>query len=131
MLNTKIYEALPYAYLGSGTLVMLTQTTPLAWTSGLLLFMAGALVWVMRSNHRYRPRQRTRSQGLPRRVYEAAPFLYMLAGFISLLMWRSLDLTQMPAMTLAAAVMFLGAGVGSWWLRTRNRGLVAISAERS
>jgi hemerythrin-like metal-binding protein len=52
------YEALPYAYIGSGGLVALALPNLWGVFSGVLLISAGALVWNMRRRHRYLVRRR-------------------------------------------------------------------------
>jgi len=122
MLSRPVYEALPYVYITAGIEVIFAIGTPLAWLAGGLLYATGAYVWILRANVRerevnpaYRPR------GMPRTLYEATPFLYLFAGLTCLFLFFHYRGEQSLPLTLAAAWMFIGAGAGSWLLRTLNR----------
>ena len=79
MLPRRLYESLPSAYLGGGSLLLLLGHPPLLWGAGALLFGCGALIWMMRSSYRRTdlvvyPRHRWLR---PEWLYEAQPFLLL------------------------------------------------------
>jgi hypothetical protein len=55
--NRNIYEFLPYAYVGAGSLVLLGMDTPMRWIPGLVLVCAGLLVLLLRITARSRARR--------------------------------------------------------------------------
>jgi hypothetical protein len=87
MLPGPLYEALPYGYMAAGTTAVVLTPGYIAALSGVLLIIAGALVWILRSEHRRGDRQyfQQRSGELPFWFYEMQPFAYVIAG---LLCWQ-------------------------------------------
>lgn len=87
MLPSPIYEALPYGYMAMGTTAVVLTPGYIAAVSGVLLIVAGALVWILRSDHRRGDRQYFQHKGgeLPFWFYEMQPFAYVIAG---LLCWQ-------------------------------------------
>lgn len=87
MLPGPLYEALPYGYMAAGTTAVVLTPGYVAVVSGVLLIIAGALVWILRSDHRRGDRQYFQQQGgqLPFWFYEMQPFAYVIAG---LLCWQ-------------------------------------------
>jgi len=121
-LSKPVYEALPYAYILTGSTVLITQNSLLAWASGLLLYAVGAIIWLLRARYRCAPAAPTRRVKLPVTAYEAAPFIYIAAGLFCHLTYLYAEGGQTPMLTLAAAVMLYGAGYGSWFMRAYYRG---------
>ncbi|WP_210395686.1 hypothetical protein [Motiliproteus sediminis] len=118
MLSRPIYESLPYAYIIAGCAVIVLLESKLAWIPGILLFIAGAHVWILRAQYRARLQRRPKARRrLPRPLYEAAPFLYLFAGLACLMLYLRYDGEQALPLTLAAAIMFFGAGLGGWLMR--------------
>ena len=87
MLPGPLYEALPYGYMAAGTTAVVLTPGYMAAVSGVLLMIAGALVWILRSDHRRGDRQYFQQKGgeLPFWFYEMQPFAYVIAG---LLCWQ-------------------------------------------
>lgn len=116
MLPASVYEPLPKLYLIAGLVLLLQATSPLVLLAGSLLYLAAALIWIMRSTQR-----RTditiypdKTLFLPDGLYELKPFVF---GALALLLWRipPQQWWQLLAVTL-----------GSWslislYLRARHR----------
>ncbi|WP_159084673.1 hypothetical protein [Dongshaea marina] len=64
MLNRSTYELLPYIYLVAGAGLILSKQNIVFTIAGIILYLAGSIVWIMRSNHR-----RTNPDQRPRRVF--------------------------------------------------------------
>ena len=108
MLPSPLYEALPYGYMAAGTTAVVLTPGYIAALSGVLLMVAGALVWILRSDHRRGDRQYFHSRGgeLPFWFYEMQPFVYVITG---LLCWQ---LTQNQFVYPSALIlMVVGAQV--------------------
>ncbi|MGL4352831.1 MULTISPECIES: hypothetical protein [Aeromonas] len=79
-----LYERLPVCYLLTAVgMITLTQT-PLLWLAGSLLFVAGAVIWMMRSSYRRTdliifP---TKRWFKPEWLYEAQPFIWLALGLL-------------------------------------------------
>ncbi|MCH8538304.1 MAG: hypothetical protein LAT66_11105 [Alkalimonas sp.] len=118
MLPEKLYESLPYLYAGVGvaTLFMMPGHPVLTSLSGALLFVAGGLVWVIRSEHRRRDLDaQARFPGpLPFWCYELLPFGYILTALM-LFAWAS------NPWLFPSAVIFLIIGNQLWLLRSSQR----------
>lgn len=116
MLPTRIYEALPYIYMLTGvtTLVQLDGVLPMLSAS--LFFLAGALVWIARSEHRrtdYSYIQELHQSAVGKIdffMYELKPFLCALVGV--LLMLEGRDLWLLPS-----ALILLIVGLQIWGIR--------------
>jgi hypothetical protein len=116
MLPQRVYESLPYAYLGLGLAILCSVKNPYALSSALLFVLAGAVVWVVRSEHR---RTRHRLSGtahgiLPFWCYELLPFSYLTLG-ISLLAYSE-SMLMYPS-----AVVLTVVGLQVWSLRALQR----------
>lgn len=90
MLPTFIYERLPASCLVGGAVMLVHSPHLLSLMGGILLFIAGSLIWVMRSTRRRRdlvvyPNRRWL---MPEWLYELRPFLCIA---IALLSWRLSD----------------------------------------
>lgn len=87
MLPNYLYETLPYGYMTAGAAAVVFTPGYVAAMSGALLILAGALVWILRSEHRRGDRHKLqlKSGVLPFWVYEIQPFAYVIAG---LLCWQ-------------------------------------------
>lgn len=116
MLPTRIYESLPYVYMLIGVVVLMWLDNLLAAFSALLLITAGALVWILRSDHR----REDLLDGIHRHgrwpfwCYELQPFVYASAG---LLLWRfSHHLYFYPS-----AMILVVVGLQIWLMRSMHR----------
>lgn len=116
MLPHRLYEFLPYAYMLAGVTVLWWLDNVLAAFSALLLITAGALVWILRSDHR----RQDVTEGVHRQgrwpfwFYELQPFVYASAG---LLLWRfSHNLYFIPS-----AMILLVVGLQIWLMRSLHR----------
>ena len=95
MLPLWIYEQLPLLYLLLSAVLWFFAHSPLLWLAAILLFVVGALLWMMRSNYRRTdlviyPAKRWLQ---PEWYYEALPFLWLalgLAGGFVLVAWHDL-----------------------------------------
>ncbi|WP_290613223.1 hypothetical protein [Arsukibacterium sp. UBA3155] len=116
MLPTKIYEPLPYSYMLAGLISMVLLPSLLGMMSGTLLFMAGALVWIVRSEHRREDDVfAERKKGpVPFWGYELLPFVCLLSALI---------IFTMPFSQLyyPSAVILLIVGVQLWLTRNLQR----------
>ncbi|HEY5717715.1 MAG TPA: hypothetical protein VIS52_04415 [Motiliproteus sp.] len=128
MISRAIYESLPFVCLTAGMEVIFVLETPWAWLPGVLLYCLGAYVWIARANNIARhPTQgveapaKTYPAGIKKALYEAAPFIYIFAGVICMSTFLRYEGEQSLPLTLAAAIMFFGAGFGSWLLRSTGR----------
>ncbi len=116
MLPQRIYESLPYAYLVLGLAILCSVKNPYALASSFLFVLAGAVVWIVRSEHR---RKRHRLTGqlhgfLPFWCYELLPFSYLTLG-LSLLVYSD-NLMMYPS-----AVILTVIGLQVWTLRALQR----------
>ncbi len=83
MFPKALYEAFPYVYMTTGIAEIGYFQSLLATGSGLLFFLAGALIWVMRSNARRTDPAATRKNSSTGQVwYELKPFLFIAAGVL-------------------------------------------------
>lgn len=114
-----LYEALPYLYLVVGALLVVGLDSPFVFASGVLFYIAGAGVWVIRSSHRRKNNSRDieNRRGrivFPEKLYEYLPFLYMGVGILLA------SLVDHPIAYLSAFVLgFAGALV--WLIRAIYR----------
>ncbi|QSX38061.1 hypothetical protein [Shewanella sedimentimangrovi] len=100
-MNRFLYELLPYLYMSLGAIVMLTFPALMAQLAAGLLFLAGALVYALRSDHRRTDPERRRKPGFwPFWVYELLPFIWLAAA---ILLFR--DGTNKTQMLLAVVLM--------------------------
>lgn len=79
MLTKPIYEILPVSYMliGATSLLMLDQGYAIVFS--LVIFTLGAKIYTMRSQNRRTDLLKKRKSGtLPRSVYDATPFVYLL-----------------------------------------------------
>ncbi len=112
MLPKRLYELLPYFYMVSAVVVLLTISNYVALFSGLTLFMAGSLIWILRSDHRRATRkQRGR---VPYWIYELQPFIYAVGG---LTLW----LNAQSMYFYPSAVVLTVTGLQIWYLRSTTR----------
>lgn len=85
MLPTKLYEILPYGYFATGSSVMLNVESWLALLSSLLIMLAGAVIWVLRSDNRRSDVRNARAKyggELPFWFYELLPFSYFILALL-------------------------------------------------
>lgn len=115
MLPKTIYESLPYMYIGGGASEVVYLDSFLANFSGVLLYLAGAMVWVLRSNHRRRDSEETRKKAtLPETFYEFFPFISIGAGIA---LYSATD----SWMFYPSAILFVAAGLQALALRSIHR----------
>lgn len=139
MMPKSIYETAPFIYLISGSYCLITSSSAVISSAGILLFFAGATIWIKRSQTRSRqgrhypttaylnhdksmnrPVDRYRSPYLvPSLVYEYLPFTYVLAG---LFCYRYQQTYALSILILLAASLFILAGMCSWIMRGYFRG---------
>ncbi|MGL4249630.1 MAG: hypothetical protein ACRCR1_03060 [Aeromonas sp.] len=84
MLPSFIYERLPSIYLTIAISTIMLSEHPLLWFAGTLLFIAGAITWMMRSSYRRTdlvifPTKRWLK---PEWLYEAQPFIWLALGLV-------------------------------------------------
>jgi hypothetical protein len=78
-----IYEVVPYLYMSGGIAEVSYIKGLLGTSAGVLLFLSGALIWVLRSNARRTDSEVTRKEIKNNEVvYELKPFLLILGGFL-------------------------------------------------
>jgi|JI7StandDraft_1071085.scaffolds.fasta_scaffold00562_7 ABC-type microcin C transport system permease subunit YejE len=116
MLPTRLYEALPYLYMSVAVIVLLQLDGFFSLLSASLFFLAGALVWIARSEHRrtdYSYIQERRQLSYSKFdffAYELKPFICALVGLLLLLEGR--DLWLLPS-----ALILLVVGLQIWGMR--------------
>jgi len=104
MIPKTIYELLPYGYMSAGVAEIGYFKTLLSTGSGLLFFMAGAFVWVLRSNNRRTDPESTRKlSGKTQGIYELKPFILIMIGVL-LMTWMNYWVVT----PLAAVVVMFG-----------------------
>ena len=84
MLPSAIYEPLPFAYMGSGLLLLGIADQPGLLLAGLAFYLAGSLAWFRRGAYRRPDKQQLRKQGWPLWLYEIRPFALILLGLLML-----------------------------------------------
>jgi hypothetical protein len=116
MLPNSLYEGLPYIYISTGALAMPLLGNVVAVLSGLMLIVAGALVWILRSDHRRGDLKHSSShQGsIPFWLYELQPFIYATCG---LLIWQMSDNKYLYP----SALVLIVVGLQIWLMRNSQR----------
>ena len=114
MLPPWIYEQLPLLYLLLSAVLWFFAHSPLLWLAAILLFVVGALLWMMRSNYRRTdlviyPAKRWLQ---PEWYYEALPFLWLALGRLP---------QRQPDLTALLALLPCLWGVHCFWTRRRHR----------
>ena len=84
MLPSAIYEPLPFAYMGSGLLLLGIADQPGLLLAGLAFYLAGSLAWFRLGAYRRPDKQQLRQQGWPLWRYESRPFALILLGLLML-----------------------------------------------
>lgn len=114
MLPSWLYEQLPSVYLLLSAGLLLLAQSPLLWLAATMLFVAGALIWMMRSNYR-----RTDLVIFPAKhwlqpelIYEAQPFLWLALGLL---------LLRLPDTTALIALLPCLWGCRCLWARRLHR----------
>ncbi|MGL5498733.1 MAG: hypothetical protein ACRDCQ_17470, partial [Aeromonas sobria] len=84
MLPPFIYERLPSLYLLAAVALIMLNEQRLLWFAGALLFIVGAVTWMMRSSYRRTdliifPAKRWLQ---PEWLYEAQPFVLLALGLV-------------------------------------------------
>ncbi|OMH38111.1 hypothetical protein [Motiliproteus sp. MSK22-1] len=111
VIRKPVYEVLPYTYIAIGIVVVMAMDSPLTYVSGILFYVAGAVVWVMRSayrrkNSRKHIANRRNSVRFPEAVYEFLPFIYIGLAVL-LVVSFSTPLAYIPGVVLAMAGMLV------------------------
>lgn len=117
MLPTKLYEALPYVYIAAGVTVLLSYSSWVALVCALLLTLAGAVVWILRSDNRRSDIRGARFKyggSLPFWCYEMLPFACVMAALLVFAV--SSNMYFYPF-----AMILLGVGTHVWLLRGSYR----------
>ena len=117
MLPAKLYEVLPYVYLGSGISIMLMFDTWLTMVSGILIAISGAVIWVLRSDHRRSDIKNARQKYggvLPFWLYEMLPFTYFMLALCLFALSSNIYLYPF-------AMLLLVIGIQLWLLRSSYR----------
>ncbi|WP_213996705.1 hypothetical protein [Arsukibacterium sp.] len=116
MLPTKIYEPLPYSYMVAGLVSMMLLPSVTGVASGALLFLAGALVWIIRSEHRREDDVfAERKKGpVPFWGYELLPFACLLLALIIFVL-------PFSQLYYPSAVILLIVGIQLWVTRSMQR----------
>ena len=116
MLPNHLYEGLPFIYIGTGASAMSLLGNFVAVLSGLILIVAGALVWILRSDHRRGDLKYNSAHhgSIPFWLYEFQPFIYATGG---LLLWQmSSNHYLYPS-----AMVLIVVGVQIWLMRNSQR----------
>lgn len=85
MLPVLLYEALPLIYLSCGSVILVISQSALDLTAAVLLYCAGAFIWIMRSENRRTDRRVGPSHKfifLPETLYEFKPFIVLFIGLL-------------------------------------------------
>lgn len=85
MLPVLLYEALPLTYISSGSIILVVGQSSLALTAAVLLYFAGTVIWIMRSDNRRTDHHMVPSHKLfllPETLYEIKPFFYLFTGLL-------------------------------------------------
>jgi len=112
MVPKQLYESLPYLYMVAGIAVLVAIGNYFALFSGLMLFLAGSLIWILRSDHRRASRKQRGP--LPYWLYELQPFIYAAVGI-------SLCLYAQNMYFYPSAALLTVAGLQIWYLRGAQR----------
>jgi hypothetical protein len=116
VLPTKIYEPLPYSYMFAGIVSMVLVPSLLGVISGALLFLAGALVWIVRSEHR------REDDVFAERKNGPVPFWgYELLPFVCLVGALAIFILPFNHFYYPSAVILLIAGMQLWLTRSMQR----------
>ncbi|KKO48378.1 hypothetical protein VT06_11800 [Arsukibacterium sp. MJ3] len=116
MIPAKIYEPLPYSYMLAGLVSMAFLPSLFGVLSGGLLFMAGALVWIVRSEHRREDNvfAERKNGPLPFWGYELLPFACLLLAL-------TIFMLPFSQFYYPSAVILLVVGLQLWLTRTMQR----------
>jgi hypothetical protein len=117
MLPVKVYEVLPFAYVGIGIGIMVGFESWLMLISGMLIAAAGAVIWILRSNNRRSDIKGAREKyggALPFWVYELLPFSYFILALMLFVVSDNIYLYPF-------AMIMLVIGVQLWGLRSSYR----------
>jgi hypothetical protein len=117
MLPGKVYEVLPFAYVGIGISVMVGFESWLTVISGILIIAAGAVIWVLRSDNRRSDIKGAREKYggvLPFWLYELLPFGYFILALALFVVSDNIYLYPF-------AMILLVIGVQLWGLRSSYR----------
>lgn len=116
LLSKPVYESLPYVYLMAGFGVI-AFSDGLVWTGGVVLFVAGSVIWVMRSCFRRTNKdwQVQRDWVILDDLYELAPFAYLLTAILAKKLLEPSLLLDVAAFVLAVCGLLI------LYLRSKHR----------
>ncbi|MEH6624807.1 MAG: hypothetical protein V7739_00045 [Motiliproteus sp.] len=138
MFPKPIYEALPFCYFFVGSGLWLFGDSGMEIAAGILLYIASAQQWILRTSNR-RPDRinaklvgRSRKQSfdsshskwvLPRHLYEAMPFIYIAIGYAlsNITQLTHLELVYALDLAIISSFMFCAAGFMVLLLRGVSR----------
>ncbi len=128
MLSRPLYEALPYGYLAAAALTLWTTPVGVAHLFALMLFAAGALIWIARSNARRADRRRSKPK--PSRIggslfisfpgYECYPFAIMAPALWLMAVGQGVVVAVLGGLLLAYSLWILAqrsARRGHGWMQ--------------
>ncbi|OOZ12801.1 hypothetical protein BOW35_12505 [Solemya velum gill symbiont] len=121
MLPRVIYELIPYAYMWTGVSVIWTQPLGPIHLFAAILYLAGTLIWVMRSDARRQDNNNNNNKQVIHHRRNMSPLMYELYPFLMLA--ASLWVAALAPTPLAAASFALAAySTVLLWRRVINRG---------
>lgn len=136
MLPKPIYEALPFCYFFVGSGLWLYGDSTIEVIAGILLYIASAQQWILRTSHRRPDRINAKLVGrsrkqilnqdkrlLPRNLYEAMPFVYIALGYMvsNATQSSNIELIYSLDLVLISSFMFCTAGFMVLLLRGVSR----------
>lgn len=137
MLSRPLYEALPYSYMAASALTL--WATPLGWAHlfALMLFAAGAIVWISRSNARRADRRRSKPKAVRMggnlfisfSGYECYPFVIMALALWLMAAGQGVVVFVLGALVLSYSLWILAkrsASRGHGWMQlgVSDRGIL-------
>lgn len=114
LLPKNLYEVLPYTYMTAGVAEIGLFDSILAMSSGILMFIAGALVWILRSNYRRVDAGYAKHSATKQGFYELKPFCLIALGVVVI---QTVDVNS--ASFFASLAILVGSYI--WYLRIQNR----------
>jgi hypothetical protein len=108
MLPKFIYESLPYVNLTIGVSIICCYQSVFTAFSGLLFFAVGAVMWMLRSDHRRKDQhcRQINHLKLRRELYEVKPFFYIVFGLLAT-NWIDVVLVDLAGASVALFGLFV------------------------